>query len=63
MSKWLEEETEPGLRIMYKIDKVLGSTTSKFQTVDLVDLEPFGRSLVIDGLMQSTRCDELVYHE
>jgi len=63
MSKWLEEETEPGLRIMYKIDKVLGSTTSKFQTVDLVDLEPFGRSLVIDGLMQSTRCDEFVYHE
>ena len=63
MSKWLEEETEPGLRIMYKIDKVLGSTTSKFQTVDLVDLVPFGRSLVIDGLMQSTRCDEFVYHE
>jgi thermospermine synthase len=63
MSKWLEEETEPGLRIMYKIDKVLGSCTSKFQTVDLVDLEAFGRSLVIDGLMQSTRCDEFVYHE
>jgi len=63
MSKWLEEDVEPGLRIMYKIDKILGSTTSKFQTVDLVDLEPFGRSLVIDGLMQSTRCDEFVYHE
>lgn len=63
MSKWLEEEVEPGLRIQYKIQKILGSTTSKFQTVDLVDLEPFGRSLVIDGLMQSTRCDEFVYHE
>jgi len=63
MSKWLEEDVEPGLRIMYKIDKILGSTTSKFQTVDLVDLEPFGRSLVIAGLMQSTRCDEFVYHE
>lgn len=63
MSKWLEEDVEPGLRISYKMDKILGSTTSKFQTVDLVDLEPFGRSLVIDGLMQSTRCDEFVYHE
>jgi len=63
MSKWLEEEVEPGLRIMYKLDKILGSTTSKFQTVDLVDLEPFGRSLVIDGLMQSCRVDEFVYHE
>lgn len=63
MSKWLEEEVEPGLRISYKIDKVLGSTQSDFQSVDLVDLQPFGRSLVIDGLMQSTRCDEFVYHE
>lgn len=63
MSKWLEENIEDGLRIGYKLEKVLGSTTSKFQTVDLVDLEPFGRTLVIDGLIQSTRCDEHVYHE
>lgn len=63
MSKYLEEVLEPGLRVSYKIDKILGSTTSKFQTVDLVDLEPFGRSLVIDGLMQSCRVDEFVYHE
>lgn len=36
---------------------------SDWQTVDLVDLQPFGRSLVIDGLMQSCRVDEFVYHE
>lgn len=63
MSKWLEENLEPGLRASYRIERILGSTTSQFQTVDLVDLEPFGRSLVIDGLMQSCRCDEWVYHE
>jgi len=63
MSKWLEEELEPGLRVQYKLDKILGSTTSKFQHVDLVDIAPFGRSLIIDGLMQSCRVDEFVYHE
>lgn len=63
MSKWLEETLEPGLRAQYKLDKVLGSTTSKYQQVDLVDIEPFGRSLVIDGLLQSCRVDEFVYHE
>jgi len=63
MAHWLEENTEPGLRIQYQLDKVLASKTTKFQQVDLVDLKPFGRSLVIDGLMQSTRCDEFVYHE
>jgi len=61
MSKWLC--IEPGLRVSYQIEKILASTTSKFQTVDLVDLEPFGRTLVIDGLIQSCRVDEYVYHE
>jgi len=28
-----------------------------------VDLEPFGRTLLIDGLIQSCQCDEFVYHE
>jgi thermospermine synthase len=63
MAKFLEEEIEPGLRVSYKLDKILGSTTSKFQTVDLVDITPFGRTLVIDGLIQSCRVDEFVYHE
>jgi len=63
MSKWLEEELEPGLRVQYKLDKILGSKTTKWQHVDLVDIEPFGRSLVIDGLLQSCRVDEFVYHE
>lgn len=63
MSKWLEENIEDGLRCAYKLDKILDSSVSKFQTVDLVDIEPFGRSLVIDGLLQSCRVDEFVYHE
>lgn len=63
MSKWLEEMIEDGFRVQYKVEKTLGSAVSKFQNVDLVDLEPFGRSLVIDGLMQSCRVDEFVYHE
>lgn len=63
MSKWLEENIEDGLRIQYKLDRILASTESKFQHVDLVDIEPFGRTLVIDGLLQSCRVDEFVYHE
>lgn len=63
MSKWLEEHIEDGFRVQYKVEKTLGSAVSDWQTVDLVDLQPFGRSLVIDGLMQSCRVDEFVYHE
>eukprot|EP00933_Yihiella_yeosuensis_P033184 TRINITY_DN268_c0_g4_i1.p1 TRINITY_DN268_c0_g4~~TRINITY_DN268_c0_g4_i1.p1 ORF type:complete len:332 (+),score=67.03 TRINITY_DN268_c0_g4_i1:68-1063(+) len=60
---WFEENIEDGFRGAYRIERILGSTTSEFQHVDLVDLVPFGRSLVIDGLLQSCRVDEFVYHE
>lgn len=63
MSKWIEEELEPGLRISYGLKSVLSSAQSKFQTVDVVDLAPFGRTLLIDGLIQSCQVDEYVYHE
>jgi len=63
MSVWCEETIEPGFRCTYKIERTLGSSITKFQKVDLVDLQCFGRSLLIDGLMQSCRVDEFVYHE
>ena len=63
MSKWVEEELEPGLRVSYGLKEVLASSKSKWQQVDLVDLQPFGRVLMIDGLVQSCQSDEFVYHE
>ena len=63
MSKWVEEELEPGLRVSYGLKEVLASTKSKWQQVDLVALQPCGRVLMIDGLVQSCQSDEFVYHE
>jgi thermospermine synthase len=59
----LSEEIEPGFRAQYTLKKLYGSTETKFQNVQFVDLEAFGKTLVIDGLIQSTQCDEFVYHE
>lgn len=53
MSKHIEEELEVGFRAVYRIDKILHSGKSEFQTVDVVDLAPFGRTLLIDGMIQS----------
>ncbi len=63
MSKWIEEELEPGLRVSYGLTSIVNTARSKWQTVDVVDLEPFGRALMIDGLIQSCQVDEFVYHE
>lgn len=62
-NKWMEEELEPGLRAQYRLEKIIHSGQSEWQSVDVVDIEPFGRCLVIDGLIQSTQVDEFVYHE
>jgi|EP00927_Polykrikos_kofoidii_P081034 thermospermine synthase len=59
----LAEEIEPGLKVHHTIKKLFGSTQTKWQQVDFVELEAFGKSLVIDGLMQSCEVDEFVYHE
>jgi thermospermine synthase len=63
MSKWIEEELEPGLRVSHALKEIFHSGKSKWQTVDVVDLEAFGRTLLIDGLVQSCQVDEFVYHE
>ena len=63
MSKLIEEEIEDGLRLQYNLNKVLASSQTKFQKVDLVDTVPFGKVLLIDGLAQSCDLDEFVYHE
>eukprot|EP00913_Durusdinium_trenchii_P000032 g28.t1 len=57
------EDLEEGLRFSYKLNKILASTQSKFQQVDVCDTVPFGKVLIIDGLIQSSELDEFIYHE
>ena len=42
---------------------VMWSGLSVFQRIEVLDLEPFGRTLVLDSKMQSCELDEAVYHE
>ena len=60
---WVVEDLEQGLRFSYRIDEMLKSTQSKFQKVDVCDTTPFGKILIIDGLIQSSQLDEYIYHE
>ena len=36
---------------------------SEFQEIEVVQTHAFGKLLITDGLMQSSECDEVVYHE
>ncbi len=59
----LSEPTSPNMASLFKIKRILAQAKTPYQEVLLVDLEEFGRALVIDSLIQSTERDEFLYHE
>lgn len=61
--QWYTEIHEGKFGQTFKIKDVLFSGQSDFQKVDVYDLEFFGKTLVLDGLMMTNERDEFVYHE
>ncbi len=60
---WIEEKYKDFLGIRFKVEKVLFSGKSPFQTVDVVETKGHGRMLLNDGLVMVTERDEFVYHD
>lgn len=63
MDLWFNERETDNIRVQWKVVRHLYSTASKFQRIDVVDLAEFGRTLVLDGIIQTTYTDEFIYHE
>lgn len=60
---WLIEEQTPGYRTQWQIRRVLHEVQTPFQHLQIVEMEEFGRALVLDGAVQTTVGDEYIYHE
>lgn len=60
---WFFETAYPETTIGLKIKQKLYSGKSKFQKIQFIDTESFGRMLVLDGVVQATVRDEFIYHE
>lgn len=60
---WIEEKFEDFYGMRFKVEKVLFSGKSPFQTVDVVETKGHGRMLLNDGLIMVTERDEHVYHD
>jgi len=46
----------------YKIKKFLYSKRTKYQKIDIIENETFGRILFLDGIVQLSESDEKLYH-
>ncbi|MDY6935639.1 MAG: polyamine aminopropyltransferase [Spirochaetota bacterium] len=64
-SLWFEEiyEIESGRTIKIKINNILEKYDSKIQRIEIYETKPFGRMLVLDGVIMCTEWDEYAYHE
>ncbi|MEM1619750.1 MAG: polyamine aminopropyltransferase [Fervidicoccaceae archaeon] len=60
---WLMEELSPGEIVLRGIKRVETWVTTEYQEVAVVEIEGLGKTLVIDGKVQSSLYDEFVYHE
>lgn len=60
---WVEEKFQDFLGLRFKVEKVLFSGKSEFQTVDVVETKAHGKMLLNDGLIMVTERDEFAYHD
>ena len=65
MAIWGEEvrEISRGKTLKFRITKHLHSKRSKFQQIDVVDTQFYGRMLLLDGVIMLSESDEFSYHE
>ncbi|MDG1752040.1 MAG: polyamine aminopropyltransferase [Thalassotalea sp.] len=60
---WVEEKFSDFLGLRFKVENVLFSGKSEFQTVDVVETKGHGKMLLNDGLIMVTERDEFAYHD
>lgn len=60
---WFIENQTENIAIIHKIRNVLEHTQSKFQTIDVVETEEYGKMLFLDGNAMFSDADEFCYHE
>ncbi|MCS7127936.1 MAG: spermidine synthase [Sulfolobales archaeon] len=59
----LFEPTSHCTATLFIFKNVIAHRRTKYQEFIIADLEGFGRSLIIDGYIQSSEADEVIYHE
>mmetsp|Transcript_14980 Transcript_14980/g.17497 ORF Transcript_14980/g.17497 Transcript_14980/m.17497 type:complete len:326 (-) Transcript_14980:141-1118(-) len=57
------EENSENFASVLRLQRVMLSTESKYQTIQVIDTCQFGKTLIMDGKTQSAAFDEYVYHE
>jgi spermidine synthase len=60
---WYDEVFRDQVRFGLKVRRVVYSGQSEHQKIEVLDTEPFGRVLVLDGVFMTSEADDYYYHE
>jgi spermidine synthase len=60
---WFAEPPFAGYQQRYRLRARLHHQVTDLQTLDVLDLEPVGRALVLDATLQTSLGDDFTYHE
>lgn len=60
---WYVEEETPGYSLHWKVKRVLYEQQTRYQRLQVLELEDYGRALVLDNAIQITEKDEFIYNE
>jgi len=60
---WVSELQTSGLKISFRIKKVLYRKRSRYQLIEVFDTYEFGRMMMLDRKVMLTQRDEFIYHE
>ena len=60
---WVIDLRTHSLASVYRIEKTLAFTSSRFQEILIVETVGYGKALFLDGVPQSAEADEYIYHE
>jgi len=63
MDFWFTESQSAGLKLSHKVKRLIHKEQTPFQELSIVELEQYGRALILDDIVQTTIADEFVYHE
>ena len=60
---WFYENQTPNLEFCTRVKETLYTEKTPFQELAILNTHEFGRTLVLDGAIQTTIRDEFIYHE
>jgi spermidine synthase len=61
--EWFVDKENENKAVIHRIKCIVYKYNTKFQLVEIVDTYDLGRTLILDGQLQSAEIDEFIYHE